>query len=427
MEIAILAGLILLNGLFAMAEIALVSARKGRLQRLAEAGDDAAQLAIDLGNEPTRFLSTIQIGITAIGILNGIVGEAALAAPLSMLFQDAGLSSDASGPLATLLIVVVITYFTIVAGELVPKRIAQTNAEGIARLVARPIAALAILSRPFVYALTVSTDTILRTLIGKHVDRSAVTEEDIHAVIKEGSEAGVIEQQEHAMLRNVFRLDERQIASLMTPRNEIVFLDLDKPLAPSLQLLIESDHSRFPVCRGSLDNIIGVTSTKRLLRYQLQPDGSDIASQVKPAIFVPESLTALKLLEQFRHSGVQMVFVVDEYGEVQGLITLQDFLEALTGEFHSPDPEDVWAIQRTDGSWLLDGMIPIPELQDRLGIHSSALDEKHGYNTLGGMLMWLSGKVPRTGDTLDWQQWRFEVVDMDGNRIDKVLASRLNT
>jgi putative hemolysin len=425
MEIAILAGLILLNGLFAMSEIALVSARKGRLQRLADDGDEAAQLAIDLGNEPTRFLSTIQIGITAIGILNGIVGEAALAAPLSMLFQDAGLASEASGPLATMLIVVIITYFTILAGELVPKRIAQINAEAIARLVARPIATLAVLSRPFVYALTVSTDTILRTLVGKHADRATLTEEDIHAVIREGSEAGVIEQQEHAMLRNVFRLDERQIASLMTPRSEIVYLDLDKPLAPSLQILIESDHSRFPVCRGSLNNIIGVTSTKRLLKHQLQSNSSDITSQIKPAVFVPESLTALKLLEQFRHSGVQMVFVVDEYGEVQGLITLQDFLEALTGEFHSSDPKDVWALQRADGSWLLDGMIPIPELQDRLGIRTESLDEKRGYNTLGGMLMWLSGKVPQTGDALDWQRWRFEVVDMDGNRIDKVLASRL--
>ena len=425
MGITLLIGLIILNGLFAMAEIALVSARRSRLQQLADNGDGAARLALDLGNEPTRFLSTIQIGITAIGILNGIVGEAALAGPLSLLFQDAGLSHKASGPLATFIVVVAITYFSIVAGELVPKRIAQINAESIARLVSRPIAMLAILSRPFVVALTVSTDTMLRMLVGRQGDNTGLTEEDIHAVIREGSETGVIEQQEHAMLRNVFRLDERQIASLMTPRSDFTCLDLDKPLASSLQTLIESDHSRFPVCRGGANNIIGVISTKRLLKYQLYGETGDLENHLTQAVFVPESLTALKLLEQVRNSGVQMVFVVDEYGEVQGLITLQDVLEALTGEFRSPDPEDVWAVQRTDGSWLLDGMIPIPELKDRLGIRVVPSEERRAYNTLSGMLMWISEKVPNTGDTLSWEQWQFEVVDMDGNRIDKVLASRL--
>mgnify|MGYP005749449079 FL=1 len=424
MEIALLVGLIVLNGLFAMSEIALVSARRSRLQRLAEDGDGASRVAMTLGDDPTRFLSTIQIGITAIGILNGIVGEAVLAAPLALAFQDMGLSIDASAPLATLIVVVTITYFSIVIGELVPKRLAQINPEGIARLIARPVALLATLSRPFVVALSVSTETLLRLLVGKQTAASSLTEEDIHAVLSEGSESGVIEQQEHAMVRNVFRLDERQIASLMTPRSEIMALDLDKPLEQSLQMLVDSDHSRFPVCHGSLDQIVGVISTKRLLRYQMRAGAESIDHYIKPAVFVPESLTGMKLLDQFRQSGVQMVFVIDEYGEVLGLITLQDVLEALTGEFQPRDPEDVWAVQRQDGSWLLDGLIPVPELKDRLGMRNVPAEEKGVYNTLSGMLMWITERVPRTGDVLEWDDWRFEVVDMDGNRIDKVLASR---
>ncbi len=379
-----------------------------------------------LGEEPTQFLSTVQIGITAIGILNGIVGEAALAGPLAGLLQGLGVDQKSSSAGATAIVVVSITYFSIVIGELVPKRIAQFNAEGIARLMAGPVALLAQLSRPFVYLLSISTDGILRLLGKKELSSANLTEEDIHAMLMEGSQSGVIEKHEHEMVRNVFRLDDRQIASLMTPRSEIVCLDVEQPLAESLERLVASDHSRFPVCRGGMHEVLGIISAKRLLKQRLKGEPPEkISEYLLPAVYVPESLTGMKLLEQFRESGVQMVFVVDEYGEILGLVTLQDLLEALAGEFRPRDPEDVWAVQRQDGSWLLDGLIPIPELKDRLDLKAVPEEEKGRYHTLSGMMMWLIGKLPRTGDVAEWQGWRLEVVDLDGNRIDKVLATRL--
>jgi putative hemolysin len=425
MDITILIVLILLNGVLAMSEIALVTARKSRLQRLAEDGDTAAALAMRLGEEPTQFLSTVQIGITAIGILNGIVGEATLAGPLAEMLQNLGLEEKASARGATTIVVVGITYCTIVFGELVPKRLAQFNAEGIARFMARPISALAKLSRPFVYLLSLSTDGILRLIGRKELSSADLTEEDIHAMLAEGSQTGLIEKHEHQMVRNVFRLDDRQIASLMTPRSEIIYLDLEQPFEKSLEELVNSDHSRFPVCRGGMHDLLGIITAKRLLKQRLKGESADVGEYLQPAVYVPESLTGMKLLAQFRESGVQMVFVVDEYGEILGLITLQDVLEALAGEFKPRDPEDVWAVRRKDGSWLLDGLIPIHELKDRLGLKGVPEENKGRYNTLSGMIMWLIGDLPRTGDVAEWEQWRLEVVDLDGNRIDKVLASRL--
>ncbi|MEX1033785.1 MAG: hemolysin family protein [Cellvibrionaceae bacterium] len=425
MDVFILAGLILLNGVFAMSEIALIAARRPRLAQLADDGDASAGLAVRLGEEPTQFLSTIQIGITAIGILNGIVGEAALAQPFAAWLHDLGIDRRASSVGATFLIVALITYFTIVVGELVPKRIAQLNPEGIARRMARPISLLATLSRPFVYLLSASTDGLLRMMGKGEVTSANVTEEDIYAMLAHGSATGVIEREEHDIVRNVFRLDDRQLGSLMTPRSAIVFLDLDQPLEERLNQLVDSDHSRFPVCRGGLETILGVITAKRLLKRALKEDTSDPEQQVQPAVFVPESLTGIKLLEQFRESGVQMVFVTDEYGQLQGLITLQDVLEALAGEFTPKDPDDLWAVRREDGSWLLDGLTPIPELKDRLELKTVPEEEKGRYHTLSGMMMWLIDRLPKTGDTAAWDQWRFEVVDLDGNRVDKVLASHL--
>jgi putative hemolysin len=425
-DIAILAALILLNGVLAMSEIALVTARRNRLQRLAEDGDRAAAIAMRLGEEPTQFLSTVQIGITAIGILNGIVGEAALAGPLSALLQGLGLDPQTSAVGATAVVVASITYLTIVVGELVPKRLAQLHAEGIARLMARPIALLAQLSRPFVFLLSVSTDGILRLLGRRGVDTSAVTEEDIDALLVEGSEAGVIEAHEHEMVRNVLRLDDLQIASLMTPRSEIVFVDVEQPLEERLATIVGSEHSRFPVCRGGMHEVLGLVTAKRLLKKKLEGESPEqFFDYLMPAVYVPESLTGMKLLEQFRESGVQMVLVVDEYGQVIGLVTLQDLLEALAGEFKPQGKEDGWAAQRADGSWLLDGLMPIHELKERLELRAVPEEDKGRYQTLSGMMMWLIGKVPRTGDSADWQGWRLEVVDLDGHRIDKVLAVRL--
>lgn len=423
MEIFILIALILLNGVFAMSEIALVTAKRSRLARLAADGDASSEIAMRLGAEPTRFLSTIQIGITAIGILNGIVGEAALAAPFAIWLQTLGIDQEPSEVGATVLVVVVITYVSIVIGELVPKRVGQFNAEGIARLVARPISALALISRPFVHLLSFSTDSILKLIGKRDLGNSEMTEEDIHAMLEEGSEAGVIEKQEHDMVRNVFRLDDRQIGSLMVPRGDIVYLDILQPQEVNLERVSESNHSRFPVCRGGLHDVLGVIAAKQLFIQLHKSGATDLTAQLQPCVYVPESLTGMELLEQFRASGTQMVFVVDEYGEVQGLVTLQDVLESVTGEFTPHDAAEASAVQREDGSWLLDGLIPIQELKDRLDLKSAPEEDKGRYHTLSGMMMWLLGRLPHTGDIAKWEQWQLEVVDLDGKRVDKVLAT----
>ena len=423
MEILLLTALIVLNGAFAMSEIALVTARRARLAKLAEQGDTAAGVALKLHDNPTRFLSTVQIGITSIGILNGIVGEAVLAEPLARWLQSLGAEAGASRIAATALVVVVITYVSIVIGELVPKRIGQFNPEGIARRVARPMYLLALVVRPFVRLLAGSTDAILRLLGKQPSSQAGVIEEEIHALLEEGSESGAIEQQEHDMVRNVFRLDERPINSLMTPRADIVYLDTTLPLDENLQRVARSLHSRFPVCRDGLDEVLGILSAKQLLNQTLKGGPADLTAQLLPAVFVPESLSGMDLLEQFRASDAHLVLIIDEYGEINGLVTLQDVLEAVTGEFKPRSAEDAWAVQREDGSWLLDGLIPLPELKDRLELKSVPDESKGRYHTLSGLVMWLSGRLPQTGDVMTWENWRLEVVDLDGKRIDKVLAT----
>lgn len=425
MDLLILILLILLNGALAMSEIALVTARRARLTKLAEEGDRGAVLAIRLGEDPTRFLSTIQIGITSIGILSGIVGESALAVPVARWLEALGVAHETSVLTATLLVVVAITYFAIVVGELVPKRLGQIDPEGIARLVARPMNALAVATRPFVMLLTWSTGALLRMLGQQEQGAPRVTEDEIHALLQEGSDAGVIERSEHDLVRNVFRLDDRQIGSLMVPRGEIAWLDLNLPLEENLKRIVGCSHSRFPVGRGGLDDIVGVAAMKQLFGQSLSGNRIDLAADLEAAVYVPESLDGIELLEQFRETGTHMVFVIDEYGELLGLVTMQDVLEAVTGEFQTNDPADSWAVAREDGSWLLDGLIPVPELKDRLGLKSVPEEDKGRYHTLSGMILWLLGRLPQTGDWADWEGWRLEIVDMDGRRIDKVLASRV--
>ena len=426
MEIAILFALICLNGLFAMSEIALVTARKARLQKLIDEGDSGAAAAVQLGEDPTRFLSTIQIGITSIGVLNGIVGEAALATPLAVWLEVLGVPQPYASYGATGLVVVLITYFSIVVGELVPKRIGQSYPETFARLVARPINFLAVATKPFVLLLSTSTRTLLRMLGVKETSGSPVTEEEIHAMLVEGTTAGVIESHEHTMVRNVFRLDDRQIGSLMVPRGDVVCLDLDLSFEENLQRVEESDHARFPVVRGGMDNILGVVNARQWLAHTLRAQGHGLADQpLQTALYVPESITGMELLDNFRLSDVHMAFVIDEYGEVQGIVTLQDLIEAITGEFQPRDPETSWALQREDGSWLLDGHIPVPELKDRLELTAVPEEERGRYHTLSGMIMLLTGRLPKVTDTVQWEGWKLEVVDMDGKTIDKILATRM--
>jgi putative hemolysin len=311
-----------------------------------------------------------------------------------------------------------------VIGELVPKRVGQLNPEGIALLVARPMQLLSLITRPFVRLLTISTETLLRLLGQRERPGQSVTEEEIHAMLEEGSEAGVIEQHEHDMVRNVFRLDDRQIASLMIPRSEITYLDVADSHQQTLDQVTESEHSRFPVCRGGLHEVLGIVNAKQLLNQTLKGGSAELTAMLLPAVFVPETLNGMELLRHFRASGTQMVLVVDEYGEVQGLVTLQDVLEAVTGEFNPRNQEDAWAVQREDGSWLLDGLIPIPEFKDKLELKTTPEEERGRYHTLSGLMMWLLGRVPHTGDIATLDNWRLEVVDLDGKRVDKVLASR---
>jgi putative hemolysin len=390
-----------------------------------EAAQPGAQAALDLHENPTKFLSTVQIGITSIGVLNGIVGEAAFAGPFATwLTTHSPLAERTANWIATGLVVLLITVLTIIFGELVPKRLGQLYPEQVARLVARPMNWLSAATRPLVAFLSVATQGVLR-LLGIRSDAARpVTEEEIAASLEEGVDAGVIEQQEHQMVRNVFRLDDRQIGSMMIPRAEIVWLDTDAPLPELLQHVSASGHTRYPVCRGSLDEVIGVLGAHRLVEPLARGEQPRIADLVQPPVFVPETLSGMELLDHFRRSNADLVFVVDEYGAVQGVISERDLLEAITGEFTVPAGDDAWAVQRDDGSWLMDGLIPVPELKDRLEIKELPEEERGRYNTLAGMIMLLLGRLPRTADAVLWEDWRFEVVDLDGKRVDKVLVSR---
>jgi putative hemolysin len=426
MDIALLVFLILLNGLFAMSEMALTAARKARLQVMVESGEGGAQAAMDLHDNPTKFLSTVQIGITSIGVLNGIVGEAAFAGPLAAWLQEQFPVQQRFAQIsATALVVITITFLTIIFGELVPKRLGQMFPESVARLVAPPMNWLSMATRPFVALLGASTEAVLRVMGIRNTGSRAVTEEEIAAQLEEGLDAGVIEAQEHQMVRNVFRLDDRQIGSMMIPRSNIAWVDVEASVDQVLEVLAQTGHSRFPVCRGGLDDVLGVLQVQKLVPALVAREAVDLATLLVPPVFVPETLSGMELLEHLREVGSDLVFVVDEYGAVQGVITERDVLEAITGEFSGPADEDAWAVKRADGSWLIDGMIPVPELKDRLELKELPEEDRGRYNTLAGMIILLLGRLPSTTDVVEWQSWRFEVIDLDGRRIDKVLVSRL--
>ncbi len=430
MEFLLIVFLTLLNGVFAMSELAVTASRKVRLNAMADAGDAGAAAALQLLTNPTRFLSTVQIGITSIGVLNGIVGEAAFSDGVGQWLQGWGLSEKVANITATGLVVTVITFTTIIFGELVPKRIGQLYPELVARWVARPMLWLAKAASPCVKLLSASTQGILKLL---RIDVNAarpVTEEEITASLEEGRDAGLIEHHEHQMVQNVFQLDDRPLTSLMVPRADIEWLDASQSVAQSLQFAgnaMESGeggaHSWYPVCRGSLDDVVGIISVGRLLQLGADHVGS-IEAHVQAAVFVPETLTGMELLEQFRARAGRLVFVVDEYGVVQGVMTPGDLLEAITGELQPTAQSDAWATQRDDGSWLLDGLMPVSELKVRLEIDALPEEERGRYNTVAGLVMAVSGHIPAVGERIEAAGWVFEVVDLDGKRIDKLLATR---
>ncbi|MCB8747543.1 hemolysin family protein [Rhodoferax sp. U2-2l] len=426
MEFLLIVFLTLLNGVFAMSELALAASRKSRLTAMAEDGDKGAQASLKLLDNPNQFLSTVQVGITSIGVLNGIVGEAAFSDGLASWLQAMGVAEKAAALSATALVVTIITFTTIIFGELVPKRIGQLYPEPVSRWVARPMLWLARAAGPFVKLLSGTTAAVLQLL---RIDTTAsrpMTEEEITASLEEGVDAGVIEEHEHQMVQNVFSLDDRPLTSLMVPSAEIDWLDASMTVAESLQKVgadgAQKSHSWYPVCRGSLDDVIGKISVARLLELGAYSPGT-LADYVTVAVFVPETLSGMELLEQFRAKVGRLVLVVDEYGVVQGLLTPYDLLEAITGELQPGLQTDAWATQRDDGSWLLDGLMPINELKARLDIDELPAEERGRYNTLAGLLMAVSGHLPVTGEQIVCENWLFEVVDLDGKRIDKVLAS----
>jgi putative hemolysin len=429
MEFLLIVFLTLLNGVFAMSELALAASRKARLSAMAEAGDKGSQAALTLLANPNQFLSTVQVGITSIGVLNGIVGEAAFSEGVALWLQGFGVADKAAAISATAIVVTLITFTTIIFGELVPKRIGQLHPEPVARWVARPMLWLARAAGPFVKLLSSTTAAVLTLLrIDANASR-AVTEEEITASLEEGVDAGVIEQHEHQMVQNVFQLDDRPLTSLMVPRTDVDWLEASHTVAQSLAAVGEEGrkgvHSWYPVCRGSLDDVIGKISIAHLLKLGVEAPGT-IEDYVTPASFVPETLSGMELLEQFRAKAGRFVLVVDEYGVVQGLLTPLDLLEAITGELQPGAQIDAWATQRDDGSWLLDGVMPVGELKVRLGIDELPDEDRGRYNTVAGLLMSVSGHLPTCGERIACGDWLFEVVDLDGKRIDKVLAARLN-
>ena len=427
MDFTLLVFLILLNALFAMSEMALTASRKARLAVMVEAGEPGAAAAQVLHDDPTKWLSTVQIGITSIGVLNGIVGDAAFSQPLASWLMKIVplLGHRAMDVTATALVVVIITFLTIIFGELVPKRLGQMYPERVAVLVARPMDMLSSAMRPFVWLLSACTQATLRLLGIRNAPSRSVTEEEIAASLEEGLDAGVIEAQEHQMVRNVFRLDERQIGSMMIPRAEITWLAQNAPLPELLSQMTTNGHSRYPVCRDGLDDVVGVIQAQDLLLPLSRGESPNLAELMHAPVFVPETLSGMELLDHFRATGAELVFVVDEYGAVQGVITVRDVLEAITGEFSPPSADDAWAVRRADGSWLMDGLIPVPEMKDRLEIRELPEEDRGRYNTLAGMVMLLLGRLPQTTDVVEWDAWRFEVVDLDGKRVDKVLVSRI--
>jgi putative hemolysin len=428
MELLLIVFLTLLNGVFAMSELALAASRKSRLNGMADEGDKGAQAALKLLDDPNRFLSTVQVGITSIGMLNGIVGEAAFSGDLADWLHGWGVAERAASIAATAFVVVVITFTTIIFGELVPKRIGQLHPEAVARWVSRPMLWMAIAAAPFVKLLSGTTAAMLRLLRIDTRGSRAMTEEEISASLEEGVDAGVIEEHEHQMVQNVFGLDDRPLTSIMVPRAEVDWLDASSAVAHSLHKVgtdgADKAHSWYPVCRGSMDDVVGKISLAHLLELGGSAPGT-LLDYVTPAVFVPETLSGMELLEQFRAKVGRLVLVVDEYGVVQGLLTPHDLLEAITGELQPVSESDAWATPRDDGSWLLDGLMPIHELKARLDLDELPLEDRGRYNTLAGLLMAVSGHLPVTGEKIKCEGWLFEVLDLDGKRVDKVLASRM--
>lgn len=418
MVILILLLLILINGVFSMSEIALVSARKARLEAQANKGNKRAKEALDVANQPDNFLSTIQIGITLIGILTGIYSGQKLTDDLVAFLEQFSFLRNYSRGIATTIIVIVITYFTLVLGELVPKRIGLSRPEAIAKLMAKPMTIIGYIAYPFIWLLSKSSFIIMK-LFSIKTDENQVTEEEIKAIISEGTEHGAIEEAEQEIIERVFHLGDRNITSLMTHRSDIVWFDMNDNEAKLREMIIQNAHSIYPICDGELDNIKGVVSIKELY---VSDDLTLFKDLMQPALFVPENNSAYQVMEKFRESKIHSCFVVDEYGSVLGMITMNDILEAIIGDMPQPDVEDYEIVKREDGTFLIDAQIPFYDFLQNFDKTEWMSDSEHEFDTLAGCILNELERIPQTGDSMIWKGFSFEIVDMDGHRIDKVLV-----
>lgn len=424
LELLLILLLVTANGVFALSEIALVSARRARLQQRAEQGDPGAQAALDLAREPTRFLSTVQIGITLVGILAGAFGGATLAEALAEQLARVPALAPYAEALALAAVVVLVTYLSLVIGELAPKRLALNNPEQVAARVARPMAALSRLASPLVRALSVSTDVLLALLRVRPATDPPVSAEEIKILIEQGATSGVFEPTEQDIVESALFIGERRVGAAMTPRIDIEWVDLDRPLEAIRDQVLNSSHSYFPASRGSLDDVSAVLRGRDLLAQLVQGEPLDWAALLREPLFVPESQTVLDLVQLLKQTGQPLALIIDEYGGLQGMLTPTDLLEALIGEIQqpgqAPEPE---AVQREDGSWLLDGRLQVSKLKELLGLRELPQEGEAGYDTLGGFVMVVLGEIPSVGQQFEHAGQTFAIVDMDGHRVDRVLVT----
>ena len=419
-EVIVIGALILLNAVLAMSEAALVASRKTKLQQYANEGDQASKTALKLTADPNIFLSTIQIGITLIGVLSGAVGGATISERLTFEFNKIPVVQPYSEALALGIVVMVITILSLWLGELVPKRIALHSPERIARIVAGPMTFISKLFSPVVKVLSRSTNFVLNLFGVKASNEPPITEEEFQVLLDQGTQAGVFEEAEQDMVEGVFSLGDQRVYSLMTPRTEIVWLDIDETIDEIRAKIAENDFSRFPVRQDTLDVILGIVRARDLLVPSLKGETIRLKDLLKPAYFIPETMLASKALEIFKESNTDILLVIDEFGGLQGLLTINDIVEEIVGEMGLGEPQ---ATQRQDGSWLLDGMLEVDEFKEIFSLNT--LPHEDEYETLSGFVMMSLGRVPQTADHFEWKGYRFEVIDMDGRRVDKVLVTTL--
>lgn len=418
--------LIFLNAIFAMFEIAMVSSRKMRLVQKSAEGEPGAAQAVELHNEPNQFLSTVQIAITMINAFSGAIGGAILAKPVAEVLNNVVWLAPYADVIALIFVVLVITYFSIVLGELIPKRIAVGNPEGIAIQFSSMMLVLSKLFRPLIKFLGASTNLGLKLLGIQPDETPKITTEEIKGYIEEGRDIGLIKDSEQEMLSGIFRLIDRRVEAIMTPRMEMMWIDINSPVKENWQLILESSHSRIPVADGNLDRILGYIQTRELLGHSPDDPGSDLRSFIKDPIYLPENMAALKALDAIQNSGVHLAVVIDEFGGITGMVTDYDILEAIVGEIPEDSMDtDYLVFQREDGSWLFDGLLVIDQLKEILNFSVMPGEERAAYQTLSGFVMSQLGRIPKTGAKFTYEGYIFEVVDMDGRRVDRVMVSQV--